>query len=294
MPTVSLPLETLLVAANALAEHGTITAAAQALDINRNTLSYHLRVADARHVYPTFRKARIQMPGRGKIVAHIPDLHCPFMHADAADFISAVLARFSPDLIILAGDELDQHALGDYETDPNGFSPGHELEAGLKQLSAIYRAIPVAKVCVSNHGSRPYRRAFKAGIPTQYLKDYAEFMRAPPGWEWAEDFEVDHVVYSHGEAATGANGALQLAIRMGKSQAVGHWHGSAGASYFYNGSNLLFGLYSGCLIDAAAYAFKYGKHSKQKPVLGISIIDHGVPTFVPMRTDAENRWVGSL
>jgi hypothetical protein len=225
---------------------------------------------------------------------HIPDLHCPFMRADAAEFIQAAQEKFKPTVTVLAGDELDQHAISAHDADPNGFSPGHELTAGLKQLEQIYAIIKEALVCESNHGQRPFKRAYKSGLPSQYLKTYAEFMDAPQGWVWADEFEIDGVVYTHGEAATGANGALNLAIRMGKSQAVGHWHGNAGASYFYNGTSLLFGLYSGCLIDADAYAFRYGKHSKQKPILGLSIIDNGLPTFVPMQLDAQKRWTGKM
>lgn len=293
MPAIKLHINELQDAVNAIAEHGSLQAAAQALGMSRTTLQSRVLKASAKQLQATYRRPYAALSGRGSVVAHIPDLHAPFMHQDAPAFIAAVLKRFAPTVVVLAGDELDQHSISEHPVDPNGYSPGHELEAGLAQLQGVYDLIPEAKVCVSNHGSRPYRRAFKAGLPSQYLKDYAQFMRAPAGWEWADSFEIDGVVYSHGEAATGANGALQLAIRMGKSQAVGHWHGNAGASYFYNGTSLVFGLYSGCLIDEAAYAFKYGKHAKLKPVLGMSIIDHGVPTFIPMRTRA-GRWVGVL
>lgn len=229
----------------------------------------------------------------GQLVLHIPDLHAPFMHPDAPAFIAEAIRRFRPTMTVLAGDELDQHSISDHIADPNGYSPGHELSAGLKQLSVIYDFIPHAFICESNHGQRPFRRAFKCGIPKEYLRTYHEFMHAPAGWVWGNEIVVDGVRYTHGEEATGANGALQLAIRMGMSQAVGHWHGSAGASYFSNGKTTVFGLYSGCLIDEKAYAFAYGKHAKLKPVLGVSIIENGVPRFIPMPLK-NGRWTGKL
>jgi hypothetical protein len=287
---------------DAIDKHGSGSKAAKAMGVsktvlNRSIASLKRRAAKAtcnlyaspEHVYKKPEFIHI-----GQRVMHVPDLHCPFMHQDAADFIRACRDKYLPTLTILAGDELDQHAISAHDADPNGYSAGHELTAGLKQLEQIYALFPEALVCESNHGQRPFKRAYKAGLPSQYLKTYAEFMEAPQGWVWDAEFEVDGVVYSHGESATGANGALQLAIRMAKSQAVGHWHGNAGASYFFNGERLLFGLYSGCLIDVDAYAFRYGKTFKLKPILGLSIIDKGVPFFVPMTLDRDKRWTGKL
>lgn len=283
----------------AIEKHGSGSKAAVALGVAKTSINDSMaglkRRAAKQGYSPSDSKARIApVLSAGQRVMHIPDLHCPFMHQDAAAFIKAAQDKYQPTVTVLAGDELDQHAISAHDSDPNGFSAGHELTAGLKQLEQIYAIVKEALVCESNHGQRPFKRAYKAGLPSQYMKTYAEFMDAPQGWVWAEDFEIDGVVYSHGESATGANGALQLAIRMGKSQAVGHWHGNAGAAYFFNNSKLVFGLYSGCLIDAASYAFKYGKTFKLKPVLGLSIIDCGVPLFVPMTLGPDRRWMGQL
>lgn len=287
-------------AVDAVAQYGTVTEAAFALGLPRGTLANRLASAKLHGVTAASTCDRGESGGKpvsgqgGQVVMHVPDLHCPFMHQDAADFIKAVQDKCQPTVTVLAGDELDQHAISAHDADPNGYSPGHELTAGLKQLEQIYATVKEALVCVSNHGQRPFKRAYRAGLPSQYLKTYAEFMNAPQGWVWDDEFEIDGVVYSHGEAATGMDGALKLAVRMGKSQAVGHWHGKAGPSYFFNDTKLVFGLYSGCLIDADAYAFRYGKHFALKPVLGLSIIDAGVPLFVPMRLDQHKRWTGAL
>lgn len=297
MPSKPTPPHILREAVEAVKTHGNIRAASRALRIPYSTLTNRLEAAKLVDVYrnvekvDAFEKHVQKTPILiHKRVMHIPDLHCPFDHEDAPAFIQYCLDKYKPDVIVLAGDELDQHAISMHDPDPNGFSPGHELTAGLKRMERYYALFKEALVCESNHGQRPFKRAYRAGLPSQYLKTYAEFMKAPQGWVWAQEFEIDGVVYSHGEAATGANGALNLAIRMGKSQAVGHWHGNAGASYFYNGTSLLFGLYSGCLIDASAYAFAYGRHAKQKPILGLSIIDNGIPSFIPMKLD-QGRWI---
>lgn len=289
MATKPLPTDTLQAALNALSQHGTVSAAAHALQLPRGTLVNRIAAAKLAGLHVTAAPAVTSQR-----VMHIPDIHAPFDHEDAPAFIQACIDKYKPTVFVLAGDELDQHAISAHDTDPNGYSPGHELTEGLKRLERYYSIMKEALVCESNHGQRPFKRAYKAGLPSQYLKTYAEFMNAPQGWVWDSEFEIDGVVYTHGEGATGANGALQLAIRMGKSQAVGHWHGNAGPSYFYNGSTLLFGLYSGCLIDVDSYAFRYGKHFKLKPILGLSIVDAGAPTFVPLVLDKHKRWNGKL
>jgi hypothetical protein len=230
----------------------------------------------------------------GRRVLFIGDIHLPYEHEDALAFICAMRDKYKPDEIVLAGDELDQHSISQHGSDPNGQSPGDELEMGLAKIAHWYKEFPVAKVCTSNHGSRPYRRAYLSGLPTQYLRDFKEFMRAPDGWEWRDEWTVSGTVFSHGESASGPNGVLQLAIRQGKSQAVGHFHGSAGASFFHNGEKTVFGLYSGCLISPGSFAFRYGKHSKMKPIIGSAIVDGDVPMFVPMPMDKHGRWTGKL
>lgn len=224
----------------------------------------------------------------------IPDMHAPFMHIDTPNFISKCLDSFQPDEFVCLGDELDWHSVSRHTSDPNGFSPGDELREGLKQLSPIYKLLPNLKLCVSNHGARPIIRAFECGLPSTLLKTYGDFMSAPDGWIWADQWVIDDVRYTHGEEATGQYGALNLAIRQAQSQVVGHWHSEAGASYFANGKSLIFGMYSGCLIDHEKYAFAYGKKAKKKPIIGLSIIKDGTPFFQPMALNAKGRWTKKL
>jgi hypothetical protein len=36
------------------------------------------------------------------------------------------------------------------------------------------------------------------------------------------------------------------------------------------------------MVDVDAYAFQYGKNSKDKPVIGCGVVIDGVPSFIPM------------
>lgn len=229
-------------------------------------------------------------------VLSVPDLQYPFAHRDHLDFLEAVIEKYKPNAFINQGDEVDFHALGDYDHDPDGFSAGHELEAAVRDLEKLYKIIPKTKVCVSNHTSRPYRRAFKFGIPAAFIKSYKEFLNAPKGWEWADTWEIDNVLYEHGDSpgVSGAMGAIRAALKNMQSTCIGHLHSYAGIQWSANAKHLIFGFNVGCLIDKDKYAFKYGKNLKDKPILGCGIIDAGIPTFIPMLLKPNGRWVGRL
>lgn len=233
------------------------------------------------------------MKAKLKVLA-FPDLHCPFQHRDAFDFLDAVNRKQKPDVIIGLGDEADQHALSQHTHDPDGMSAGDELTATVKSIQPLYQLFPNVKVCTSNHGARPFRRAMEFGIPRAYLRDYKDFMQAPKGWEWKDRWIIDGVSFQHGEGVSGAEGALKLATANMMPTVIGHLHGDAGIRFWANSAALLWGLNSGWLGDQHAYAMAYGKHGLKKGILGCSIINRGMPFFLPMILDKRGRWTGAL
>mgnify|MGYP003679021094 CR=1 FL=1 len=46
-----------------------------------------------------------------KSILCISDLHIPYHHPQAFDFLKALKKKINPDLIVCGGDELDKHAL---------------------------------------------------------------------------------------------------------------------------------------------------------------------------------------
>lgn len=228
------------------------------------------------------------------IVLAVGDLHAPFMHKDTVPFLKAVVNKKKPTKIVLLGDEADSHALSDYDHDPDGMSAGDELERCIEDLQPIYKMFPKADVCTSNHTARPFRQAYKYGIPRAYLKDYRDFLRAPKGWTWADTFEIDGVLYEHGEGFTGQNGAIKSALGNMQSTVIGHIHSFAGVLWNANPKHLVFGFNAGCLIDSKAYAFAYGKKQKNKPIIGVGVVDKGIPEFIPMQLGKHGRWTGNL
>ncbi len=228
-------------------------------------------------------------------VLAIPDLHCPFEHKDALAFVKAVRRKYRTSRTVCLGDEGDQHSMSpNHDHDPDGLSPGDEHGAMLERLRPWYETFRDVVVCHSNHGARPFRRAAKFGIPSVYLKTYAEFMDAPKDWTWRESVEVDGVTYLHGEGHSGPLGALKCAQAHMAPVVIGHLHSYAGVLFNANPRYLFWGMNAGCLIDRHAYAFAYAKHSAAKPILGCGVIQNGVPQFIPMALTKAGRWTGDL
>lgn len=224
----------------------------------------------------------------------IPDTQFPFHHLDTFSFLTEVVKAHKPNEFVHLGDEVDFHSISNYDSDPDGYAPGDELKEALKYMRVLYKMFPKMKVCVSNHTARPFRKAFKHGIPKAFLKDYHEFLEAPKGWEWKDKWEIDGVIYEHGEGQSGVNGALKAALGNMQSTTIGHLHAFAGIQWNANPRHLIFGFNVGCLIDHHAYAFAYGKTMKNKPIIGCGIIKNGIPIFIPMLLNEKGRWTKKL
>jgi hypothetical protein len=234
----------------------------------------------------------ILKPGKLNVLV-ISDLQIPFHHKDAFEFLQWIVKEYGPfDEVVCIGDEIDNHALSSYEHNPDGYSAGHELEYALSFLHELYIIFPTVKVVTSNHTARPFRQAYKHGIPRAFLKDYKEFLQAPEGWEWRDHWIVDGVYYFHGEGVGGVSPALNAVRKYMRPIVFGHTHAGAGIHYLASSTELMFGFDVGCLIDNDTYAFEYGKHFANKPIIGTGIILKGVPQFIPMLLDEEGRWLG--
>ncbi len=226
------------------------------------------------------------MSKKGNVVLAIPDLHIPFHHKDAFEFLTAVKKKYAPDIVVNMGDLEDWHSISMHDHDPDGLSPGEELKALRKAIKPLFKLFPKMYICTSNHGSLPLRRAFKFGLPAELIKSYRDIIEAPQSWFIADTWEFDNVVYEHGEAFGGQQGAIKSANANMQS---------TGIQYSANSKHLIFGFNTGCLIDKSAYAFAYGRKIKAKPILGCGIIANGVPTFIPMILNSKTgRWRGSI
>lgn len=228
------------------------------------------------------------------IICAVPDLHIPFEHKDAYDFLAHVKQTYKPTTIVCMGDLEDWHGISFHDKSPDGYSAGHEYQELLKRVKPYFELFPKVLVCTSNHGSLPFRKAFACGLPSQLLKSYRDILEAPQGWIWADHWEIDGIIFEHGDPFSGRDAAIKAAEQNMQSTVIGHIHAFAGIQYSANSKHLIFGFNTGCLIDKDAYAFAYAKKIKRKPILGCGIIINGIPTFIPMILNKASRWIKRL
>ena len=221
----------------------------------------------------------------------ISDLHIPYHHQDAFEFLKALKKKYKPDLIVNIGDELDHHAISMHEHNPDLMSAGDELKQSKEYVRDLEKIFPEMTLVHSNHSSLVYRRALKYGLPKDYLKSYNEFLGVGEGWKWVDDYTVtlsdgSRCFFTHGISAD----VLKVAAQYGMNTVQGHFHTKFSIGYFSNPDALIWGMQVGCLINQNSMAFDYAKNFKSRFIVGCGMIIDGQPKLMPMVLDKDGRW----
>jgi hypothetical protein len=224
----------------------------------------------------------------------LSDIHAPYNHPDLVPFLTAVKAKYKPDLVVDIGDEVDFHDASFHDSDPDLDSAGIELDKAIEQLKPVYKLFPNVTVVESNHGSMVLRKALVGKIPRKAIKGYNEILDAPKGWKWVQDCifhtPIGPVYFCHGKS--GAAG--RLASQYGMSCVQGHYHEKAQITYISTPEKLMFDAHTGCLADDKSLALGYNKINPKRPIVSLLVIQNGIPHIVPMILKKGGRWVGSL
>ena len=221
----------------------------------------------------------------------ISDLHIPYHHQDAFDFLKALKKKYKPDMIVNIGDELDHHAISMHEHNPDLMSAGDELKNSRVYVRELEKIFPRMTLVHSNHSSLVYRRALKYGLPKDYLKSYNEFLGVGNGWKWVDDLTItlsdgSRCFFTHGISAD----VLKVAAQYGMNTVQGHFHTKFSIGYFSNPEALIWGMQVGCLINQKSMAFDYAKNFKSRFIVGCGMIIDGQPKLMPMVLDKDGRW----
>jgi len=201
----------------------------------------------------------------------IGDIHAPFEHPDYLNHCKEAYAKFACNQVIFIGDIIDSHASSRHESDPDGYSPRTELDIAIERLQKWKEAFPVADVVIGNHDRIVMRKAFSSMIPSVWIKSFNEVLGTE--WNWSHSVEYDGVLYIHGEGAT----AKTRAKNEMQSIVQGHRHTEMEVVHL-TGKEHIFGMQTGCGVDARSYAMAYAKNYK-KPALGVGIVIGGKVAF---------------
>lgn len=214
------------------------------------------------------------------------DVHAPFTHPNYMRFVQDTFKRFGVKEVICTGDLVDHHAISRFQSSTAAKGAKDEKAEAQYILDQIFDTFKKARFCIGNHDLIYERQAATLGIGKEYLKTFREVYNVPKGWEIAEEFIIDNVLYKHGINCLGKDGALNTAIQERMSTVIGHSHSFGGVKYSANKRSIIFGMNVGCGIDIEAYAFEYGKHAKFRPTLGCGIVfSDTCAIFVPMSAE---------
>jgi len=223
----------------------------------------------------------------------ISDLHIPYHHTDALEFLAHLKAKYKPTRVICLGDELDKHSLSFHDSDPDLFSAGDELKASLPVIAKLRSLFPTMDILESNHGSLVYRKANHCGIPRQYIKTYNEVLGVDDKWKWWHDMTItlpngNKCYLHHGKS----NNVTKTSQAMSMCSVAGHYHETFKIEYWANPTSLYWAMQCACLIDDSKYAFNYNNCNLKRPIVGTGLIIESMPVLEPMVLDSDGRWVG--
>jgi predicted MPP superfamily phosphohydrolase len=212
----------------------------------------------------------------------VPDLHIPFMHKNTISFIKKALKENKIDEVIFTGDVVDFYTFSRYDKHPDAMNSRQEIEKAKKILKQLVAIIPKAKICIGNHEMRLYKQAAAAGFYSDIVKSLNSILDLPKTWVFGEKFEVDGIIFTHGDGASGRGAAFKLIEKYRKPCVIGHLHGQFTITYLNNGVTTCWACVAGCMVDTDSYAMAYGKYSNDKPICGLTLIKNKVPSYIPL------------
>jgi hypothetical protein len=227
----------------------------------------------------------------------ISDMHIPYHHPDSLKFLAALKSLYDPDLVVCLGDLVDFHAISFHESDPELMSAGDELRHARSYCQILESGFEDMIIIGSNHGDLPLRKFMSHGLPRSLIRSYNEIFGVGDGWKFVDNLTIEShskylpdIHFTHGIKKNG----IQLAQQRGQRVVQGHYHTEMYVKYAGNPNSLLWAVGSGCLIDSKSLAFAYDKLHLNRPILGTSVIERGIPTVIPMILDKSGRWIEEI
>lgn len=205
-----------------------------------------------------------------KNILIIGDLHAPFIRNGYLGFCQEIYYKHDCTDVIFIGDILDNHFSSFHDTDADGHSAKEELRLAKLQIKEWYKAFPNAKVCLGNHDLIPQRKMFNAGVSKVWLKNIGDILDTP-GWEYAEEFLIDDILYVHG---TGRKADIRMQQDL-ISTVQGHYHSESYIKYSVGKRSKLFAMQIGCGVDDKSYAMAYGKYFAKNHINCGVVLENG-------------------
>jgi len=219
----------------------------------------------------------------------VGDIHAPYHHPQAIEFLKWVHStKECRDGVVCDGDIADFHSMSRHIHETDASSPALEYEKMLEFTAELCEAFPEGNLVLGNHDLIPQRQMKEIGLPARLLGNLNAMYGMGDGWNIHPLYHVIKpdswdVLVEHGVGSGGKYGCANTAKEKRCSYVQGHIHSAAAVIYSTNHESTIFGMNTGCLVDADSLAMRYGKYGIKKGVLGCGVVYSGEHAeFVPM------------
>jgi len=121
----------------------------------------------------------------------ISDLHLPYQHCDAFDFLEALDNRYKFDQVLNVGDLYDHHRGSYHESESDAMGEEEEYRKAMECAHDLQSLFPKMVITCGNHDKIPQRKLKTAGLPTALLSDYNRMYGTDDSWIWKEKHWFD-------------------------------------------------------------------------------------------------------
>jgi len=209
--------------------------------------------------------------GKKENVLVIADPHEPFTRKGYMLWCREQQEKYECGTVVCTGDMVDNHYSSYHEADPDGQSAGDELNKAILRVQEWHHVFPKMKLCIGNHDDIVRRQLYSNGISARWLKPMNEVF-GTTGWEWAMDFELYGVLYTHGTGTSGATAAYTRALKRAQSVVIGHVHTEASVRWHVTKAVKVFGMMCACGVDDREYAMAYARNFPSKYIIACGVV----------------------
>lgn len=231
-------------------------------------------------------------------VGVISDTHFPAAHPAALQFILDTFDKWQVTQVVHIGDVTDLHNSSFHDKHPDMPGARDEFELAKQDVLRWNLALIGAgfvgpsrpmQVCIGNHDDRPARIAAKFGMAAPYLATFHDpnlvWGDECVFWEWAEEHEIDSVMYMHGhQKCGGGEHPAYLTLKKGfdMNLVLGHYHTRGGITPLPGRKGLRWGMSVGSLVDRKHPAMKYAEGGAAKQMMSCGVVIDGHPYYEMM------------
>ena len=259
-----------------------VEGAAKALGMKASTIERRLR---------DYKTASTSNKEVGKPVLVLPDLHAPYNHPQALEFLQWVhTERGCRERVASVGDMWDFHSMSFHKNEPDALSPEEELRQIRAFSEELAEVFPQGDIVYGNHCAIPKRKMVDSGLAPSMLRKPNDLYNMPDGWKFHDLYfilEPDSwdVLIEHGIGSGGKYGCANTSLYKRCSYVQGHTHSNAAVIYNTNHDSTIFGMNVGCLVDSGSLAQAYGRYFPRKGNLGCGVVYNGSHAeFIPIQS----------